>query len=207
MGLEGGHQGVAGLVVGHDFFLLVGEHPALLLIARDDHLHTLLEVLLGGKLPPTAHRPEGGLVDNIGQLRAGGPGRRLGDGLKVHIFCQADLFCVDLQDLDPPLEVGQLHRDAPVKPAGPQQGGVQAVGTVGGGQHHHALGPVKAVHFGEQLVQGLLPLVVTADLPVALLADGVDLIDEHDAWSLLVGLLEQVADLGGPAAHEHLYKL
>ena len=52
-----------------------------------------------------------------------------------------------------------------------------------------------------------LPLVVTADLPVALLADGVDLIDEHDAWSLLVGLLEQVADLGGPAAHEHLYKL
>ena len=109
---------------------------------------------------------------------------------------------------DPPLEVGQLHRDAPVKPAGPQQGGVQAVGTVGGGQHHHALGAVKAVHLGEQLVQGLLPLVVAAgELAVTLFADGIDLVDENDAGGLLVGLLEQVPDLGRAPAHEHLHEL
>ena len=207
MGLHGGHQGVARLVVGHDLLLLVGEDPALFLVAGDDHLHALLQVLLGGVLPPRPHRPEGGLVDDVGQLRAGGPGGRLGDGLKVHVLRQADLLGVDLQDVDAALEVGELHGDAPVKAARPQQGGVQGVGAVGGCQHHHALGAVKAVHLGEQLIQGLLPLVVAGELAVPLLADGVDLVNEHNAGGLLVGLLEQVPHLGRAPAHEHLHKL
>ena len=37
-------------------------------------------------------------------------------------------------------------------------------------------------------------------------SDGVDLVDEHDAGGLLLGLAEQVAHLGGAHAHEHLHK-
>ena len=96
MGLHGGHQGVAHLVIGHNALLLVGEHPALLLVARDDHLHALLQVLLGGKLAARTHRPQGGLVDDVGQLRAGGARGGLGDGGEVHVLRQADLLGVYL---------------------------------------------------------------------------------------------------------------
>ena len=66
----------------------------------------------------------------------------------------------------------------------------------------------KAIHLGQQLVQGLLPLVVAAVLAaVALLANGVDLINEDDAGGFLLGLLEQVTDFGSAHAHEHFHEL
>ena len=114
---------------------------------------------------------------------------------------------MDLQDVLPALQVGELHRHPPVKPAGPGEGGVQGLGPVGGGQNDDAVVALKAVHLGEQLVEGLLPLVIAAvSARVALLADGVDLVDEDDTGRLLLGLLEEVPHLGGTHAHEHLHK-
>ena len=53
---------------------------------------------------------------------------------------------------------------------------------------------LEAVHLGEHLVEGLLPLVVpTAEPGAALAADRVDLVDEDDRPAELAGLLEQVA--------------
>ena len=58
------------------------------------------------------------------------------------------------------LHVGTAHHHAPVEAAGPQQRGVQHVRAVGGGHQDHTLIRFKAVHFHQQLVQGLLALVV-----------------------------------------------
>ncbi len=44
-----------------------------------------------------------------------------------YVLRQGLLPGVDLQDLLPAPDVGQSHIDLPVKPAGPQQGGVQDV--------------------------------------------------------------------------------
>ena len=208
VGLEGGDQGVADLVVGHDLPLLVGEDLVLFLVAGDDHLDALLKVGLVDVLPALADSPEGSLVDHVGQLRAGGAGGGPGDGVQVHVVPQLHLLGVDLQDVLTALQVRQLHGHPPVEPAGPQQGGVQGLRPVGRGQDHHTLGGLEAVHLGEELVQGLLPLVVPAHAgAVPLLANGVDLVDEHDAGGLLVGLAEQVADLVGAHTHEHLHEL
>src|SRR5690606_7355165 len=55
------------------------------------------------------------------------------------------------------------------------------------------------------LVEGLLTLVVTtAEAGAALAADRVDLVDEDDAGSALLGLLEQIAHAGGADTDEHL---
>jgi hypothetical protein len=55
------------------------------------------------------------------------------------------------------------------------------------------------------LVAGLLPLVVpAAHARAALTAHGVDLVDEDDAGSVLLALLEQVADPAGADTDEHL---
>src|ERR1700674_177765 len=67
---------------------------------------------------------------------------------------------------------------------------------------------VEAVHLDQQLVEGLLALVVAAAQAGAPLAsDGVDLVDEHDARRVLLRLVEQVADAAGADADEHLDEL
>ena len=115
---------------------------------------------------------------------------------------------MDLQDLFAALEVGQFHRNTAVKAAGTGQSRVKGIRTVGGREDDDAAVALEAVHLGEQLVQGLLTLVVAAQLAaVALLADGVYLVDEHDAGGLFLGLLEEVTDFGCAHAHEHLHEL
>jgi hypothetical protein len=64
---------------------------------------------------------------------------------------------------------------------------------------------VEAVHLDQELVEGLLPLVVpAAQAGAAVAADGVDLVDEDDGGRLGLGLLEEVAHAAGADAHEHL---
>ncbi len=114
---------------------------------------------------------------------------------------------MDLEDGLPAGQVRQLHRDAAVKAPRPEEGFVQGVRPVGGRQDDNSLFAVEAVHLGQQLVEGLLPLVVAADAAVVpLFADGVDLVDEHDAGGFFLGLFKQVPDFGCAHTHKHLHK-
>ena len=62
---------------------------------------------------------------------------------------------------------------------------------VGGSQHDDASVALKAVHLRQQLVDGLLALVVAAaHAGATLAADRINLIDEHNAGRLLLGLHE-----------------
>ena len=64
---------------------------------------------------------------------------------------------------------------------------------------------LEAVHLDQQLVQGLLALVVpAAQAGAAVATDGVDLVDEDDAGRVLLALVEQVAHAAGADADEHL---
>ena len=105
------------------------------------------------------------------------------------------------------LEIGQLHLDPTVEAPGAQQCLVEALGTVRSGQDHHTLAAVKPVHLGQQLVERLFALVVAADGRIPALADGVDLVDEDDAGSLLACLTEEVTHLGRTHTDEHLHEL
>ena len=91
---------------------------------------------------------------------------------------------------------GQRDGHLAVEPTRPEEGRVEDLGPVGGGEDHDAGSRVESVHLGEQLVEGLLPLVVGDDRARATsaLADGVDLVDEDDRRRPLAGLFEQVAD-------------
>ena len=103
------------------------------------------------------------------------------------------------------MHVGAVDDDLAVEAARTQQRRIEDVGTVGRGDQDDAGVLIEAVHLDEQLVEGLLALVVTAaEAGAALAADRVDLVDEHDAGRRLLGLFEQVADARGADADEHL---
>ena len=97
---------------------------------------------------------------------------------------------MDLEDGGAPGHVGGLDADLPVEAAGAQKGRVQDVGAVGGGDEDDVGVGIEAVHLDEELVEGLLALVVpTTGARAAVTADGIDLVDEDDggafslAWS------------------------
>ena len=81
-------------------------------------------------------------------------------------------------------------------------------GRVGGGHQDHTIAVAETVHLHQQLVQGLLALIVAAaHAGAALAADRIDLIDEDDARRVLLRLLKQVAHAGSTHTDEHLHEI
>ena len=112
-----------------------------------------------------------------------------------------------LQNIHSALEIRQLHRYPAVKASRTKQCGIQLIRLIGGRQNDDGLRAVEAIHLRQKLIQGLLPLVIAAEAgAAALLADGIDLIDEDDAGRLLLGLLKEVANLRCTHAHKHFHK-
>src|SRR3954453_20506362 len=67
---------------------------------------------------------------------------------------------------------------------------------------------LEAVHFGEKLVQRLLPLVMAAaEAGAAAAADRIQFVDEDNAWRALPGVFEEIAYATGADADEHLDEL
>ena len=207
--LLGRHQRMAHLMIGDDALFLVGDDGTLLLGAGNDGLEGRQQVILIHGAAAQPHGPQGRLVDKVCQICAHAAGGGLSDLLQIHVLSQMDAPGVDLQSGQTARQIGAIHGDAPVETAGTQQGLVQHLRAVGGAQNDDALAGIEAVQLRQQLVQGLLPLVVAAAEAAAVtgFADGVDLVDEDDAGSHLGGLLEQVTDTGGAHAHEHLHKV
>ena len=104
---------------------------------------------------------------------------------------------MDRQNPFAPPDVGETDDNPPIEPARSQQRRIEHIRTVGRRDEDHALVRLEAVHFDEELIERLLPFIVPAPEPgPSVPADGVDLIDEHDAGGVLLALLEQVADAG-----------
>ena len=163
------------------------------------------ELRLTDAVLPAARRQQRRLVEDVGQVGAREAGGAAGEHGEVNAGVQGLVPGVDLQDGDAAAHVGGVHDHATVEPPGPQQRRVQDVHPVGGGQQHDALGGVEAVELHQELVQGLLALVVgTAQPRAAAAADGVELVDEHDGRGVGVRLLEQVPHPAGAHAGEHL---
>mmetsp|Transcript_59564 Transcript_59564/g.122044 ORF Transcript_59564/g.122044 Transcript_59564/m.122044 type:complete len:238 (-) Transcript_59564:720-1433(-) len=112
------------------------------------------------------------------------------------------------EDGNTSVEVGEVDDDAAIEAAGAEESRVEDVSAVGGSDGDDARVALEAVHFGEDLVECLLTLVVAAgDSGATLAADRVDLVDEDDAGRVLLGLSEEVANTGGTHADEHLNEL
>ena len=116
---------------------------------------------------------------------------------------------MDLQDIQATFIVGPVHQHLTVEATGAKQGLIEDFGAVGGGEDDQPDRAVEAIHFGEQLVQRLLTLVVSAgrSSDTACAAQSIQFINEDDRRRLPARLFEQVAHTGRTHADEHLDKL
>src|SRR5699024_4870257 len=137
------------------------------------------------------------LIHQVFQICTSKAGSGLGNHRKVYVKAQGLVAGVNLQDLLTALYVGVADHDLTVKPARTQQGRVQDIPAVGGGDDDDAFVVAETVHLHQQLVQGLLPFIVsTAQTSTTVTAHGVDLIDEDNGRRILLGLFKQVPYTG-----------
>ena len=209
VGEHGGAHGVAGLVVGGELLLVVGQRHRLAALAHEHAVAGVLEVRACGSRRRRARTANSAAsltrLERSAPLMPGVPrattSRSTSGAMRLRLQCTSRIG-------EALVELGQRHDDLAVEAAGAQQRGVEDVGPVGGRHHHDALGGLEAVHLGEHLVERLLALVVAAaEAGAALAADGVDLVDEDDRPAELAGRLEQVADAAGADADEHLHEV
>ena len=174
----------------------------------DDPLQGLLELGHADDLLVAPRGEDRGLVDEVREVGAGEAGALASDALDVDALVERLALGVDLEDRDAALHVRPVEDDLAVEAARAQQRRIEHVGAVGGRDHDHVRVRVEAVHLDEDLVEGLLALVVrAAEACAALAADRVDLVHEHDAGRVALRLVEQVAHAARADAHEHLDEL
>ena len=207
LAVEARHS-VACLVVSSQLLFLRG-HNAALLLRASHHLHgSFLDILHGNGLAVAACSQQSRFVDKVLKVCACKACGALCNDPERDIRGQRLLFGVDLEDLLTALDIRQAHIDLTIKAARTQQGLIQNVGTVGGRHDDDAVVGLKAVHFHQQLVQGLLAFIVAAaQTGTALTAHSIDLINEDDAGHGLLCLIEQVTHAGCTHADVHFHKV
>ena len=193
------------LVVGGELLLVLGHHHG---PAFGAHQHLVLgglELGHGHHAVARPRRQQCGFIDEVGEIGAGKAGRASRNDLCIHIGRHGHFAHMHLENLFAAQDVRVGHHHLTVEPAGAQQRRVEDVGTVGRGDQDHAFIALESVHLDQQLVEGLLPLVVAAaETGAAMAADRVQFVDEDDARRVLLALLEHVADPARADADEHL---
>ena len=186
-------------------------HHHLPLRPEDDALERVREVGLEDGVVVAAGREQRGLVDEVRQIGADHARRRRGDPAEVDVRPQRHAARVHLQDRLTSASVRRLHGDPAVEAARAKQGLVEHVRPVGRSDHDHARRRVEAVHLGEDLVQRLLALVVSAaescDPGSSRPPDRVELVDEDDRRRSLLRLSEQIPHARGAHSDDRLDEL
>ena len=205
---HGGHQRVARLVIRSDPLLFVREQHRLALGAHQDFVLGLLEVPHQHRLAVLTRGTQRGLVHHVRQIGAGKTRRTASQHGKIDIVADRNLAGVHAQNLLAATHVRTRHHHPAIEAARPQQRRIKHVRTVGGSDQDDAFVRFEAVHFDQQLVQGLLALVVpAAQAGATMTPHRVDFVDKDDARRVLLALLEQVADAACAHADEHLHKV
>ena len=178
-------------VVRGETALILLHHHALALGAEHDLVLGFLEVGHEDLIVPAAHREQRRLVHEIGQIGPRHARRPASQRRHTDVRRHRLVAHVHFENALAPSEVGRVHHDLAVEPTRAQQRGVEHVGSVRGRNEDHAVVRLEAVHLDEELVERLLPLVVSAaQAGAAMPPHGVDLVDEDDAGRMSLSLFE-----------------
>lgn len=151
---------MSGLVYGNGAFLLGRGDFGAFFQSADDAVDGIHKILFLYPLFVFAGSDEGGLVAHVGDVGTREAGRLAGQQVGIDGVVDFHAAQVYFEYLFPVVEVGQFDIDLAVETSGTEQGLVENVGTVGGGQYDDTAVGTETVHLGEELVEGIFPLVV-----------------------------------------------
>src|SRR5216684_5051878 len=115
---------------------------------------------------------------------------------------------MDAQDGLAATSFGEIYRDLPVETPRSQQGWIEHVRSVRGGQDNDRLVGLEAIQLHQQLLQRLFPFIIAGEsrCSTARSPNRVDFIDKDDTRSVLLGLLKEIAHAAGSHADKQFDK-
>ena len=115
---------------------------------------------------------------------------------------------MNLQNHFAPLDIRTGDDYLAVKTARAEQCRIKNVRAVCCGDQDNPFIGFKTIHLHQQLVEGLLPLIMpSSHAGTTVTADRIDFINENDAWRALFPLQKQVAHPAGTNTDKHLHKI
>ena len=194
-----------GFVIGRIALFLLGHDHGLALRAHHDLVLGLFERPHHHHACPRPGGKQCRLVHDVFEIRARKPRRPASNNRGIDVVGKRHAPHVDLENLFPTPNVRERHNDLAIETPRAQQRWIEHIRPVGGGDDDDAGIRLEAVHFHEELVEGLLPLVVTAaETRAAMATDRIDLVNEHYARRLFLRLFEHVPHPRRADADEHL---
>ena len=98
---------------------------------------------------------------------------------------------MNLENFLAPVFIGRRHGDVPVKSSRTQKGRVENVGAVGRRNQNDAFLAFKSIEFDQDLIQGLLALIVpSADSRESRAAERVQFIDHNNGGGGFASLVK-----------------
>ena len=155
-------NGVTCLVVSGELSCLVADLLALLLGTHLNLQYGLFNLGHSDEAASVANSHQRGLVHKVFKVCAGKAGSSLCDGVEVNIVAQWLALGVDAENGFASADIGKTNINLTVKATGTEKGIIKNVCAVGGRHNDYAVIIAEAVHFNQQLVEGLLALIVTA---------------------------------------------
>ena len=115
---------------------------------------------------------------------------------------------MDVKDCLTATDVRIVQDHSAVESAGTQKSWIEHIWPVGGGEDYHVRVRVEPVHLNQDLVQGLLTLIVAATKSSTALAPYcIDFIHEHNAGGITLRLVKEVTDPARTNTDKHLNEL
>ena len=183
------------LMICHDQFFFCGQNFIFLLIPRNYNLDALFKIRLGYKLTVLTYSSKSSLIYHVSQFCAGSSRRCSCDSTEINVISHFDFLGVDFQNFFSAFQIRQFHRNSPVKSSRTKQSRIQRIRTVCRRENYDTFRRIESVHLGQQLVQGLLALVISGkSLAVTFLSYRINLINKYNTRRFFIRLLKQVAD-------------
>src|SRR6185437_15746021 len=186
-------------VLHHHRLALGAEHDLVLGIFEVDHVHLVMIASCS---------EQRAFVHEIGKVGTRHAWSSACEREDVDVIGNRLVAHVNAKDSLAAAQVRRVDDDLTIEAARAKQRRVQNVGAIGRRDQNHAFVGLEAVHLDEKLVERLLALVVPAAQACAAMAsDRIDLVDEDDARSVSLALLEEIAHAARADADEHFDKV
>ena len=158
---------------------------------ENDLIPGLLVIGHGDGLPFVAGGKERRFIDQVGQVGTGGAGGCLCNPLKIDVITAFNLLRMDAENVKSFLDVRKIDDDLPVEASRTKQCRIENIRAVGRSYYDDAGVGGEAVHLNENLVESLLPFIVTAAKSASSgAAHRIKLINEENTGSVLPSGLE-----------------
>ena len=161
-----------------------------------DPVYGIKEVLLVNSVLVLSCSSKCRLVADIGDISSGESRSMLCKELEIEIICKLEVSQMHLEDFFPLLEVRKFHMNLAVETTCTHERLVKNICTVGSSKNYDSGVCTETVHLCKKLVQSVLTFIIRRKSAIlaSRTADCVDLVNEHDARSLLLCLSEKVTD-------------